>query len=73
MTKEDCIKTKGVVVEVLPNATFRVKLDEFDRIIIAYISGKMKQFSIKVLLGDKVDLELSPYDLHKGRISHRYK
>ncbi len=73
MTKEDCIKTTGVVVEVLPNATFRVKLDEFDRIIIAYISGKMKQFSIKVLLGDKVDLELSPYDLHKGRISHRYK
>ena len=73
MTKEDCIKTTGFVVEVLPNATFRVKLDEFDRIIIAYISGKMKQFSIKVLLGDKVDLELSPYDLHKGRISHRYK
>jgi len=73
MTKEDCIKATGVVVEVLPNATFRVKLDEFDRIIIAYISGKMKQFSIKVLLGDKVDLELSPYDLQKGRISHRYK
>ena len=73
MTKEDVITVMGEVVDVLPQTKFRVKIDVVDREIIAYLAGKMRQFKIKVLLGDKVEVEMSPYDLTKGRIVHRHK
>ncbi len=62
----------GSVVEALPNAMFRVDLDGGQR-VLAYLSGKMRRYYIKVLLGDRVRVELSPYDLGKGRIVYRYK
>jgi translation initiation factor IF-1 len=71
--KDDVIKVMGEVVDVLPQTKFRVKIDDVDREIIAYLAGKMRQFKIKVLLGDKVEVEMSPYDLTKGRIIHRHK
>ena len=71
--KEDVITVMGEVVDVLPQTRFRVKIDDLDREIIAYLAGKMRQFKIKVLLGDKVEVEMSPYDLTKGRIVHRHK
>ena len=70
MAKEDFIVIEGKVVELLPNATFKVELEN-KTIINAYTSGKMRQFKIQVLLGDKVQVELSPYDLTKGRVSRR--
>ena len=72
MAKEDVIKMTGEVIECLPNATFRVKLDN-DIIIIATISGKIRKFNINILYMDKVDVEMSLYDLTKGRITYRYK
>ena len=73
MAKEDVITVMGEVVDVLPQTKFRVKLDDVDNTIIAYLAGKMRQFKIKVLLGDRVEVEMSPYDLTKGRIVHRHK
>ena len=70
MAKEEGIKIDGVVTEVLPNATFRVKMPG-DNVVIGYISGKMRQHDIKILLGDTVEVEFSPYDLSKGRITRR--
>jgi translation initiation factor IF-1 len=72
MAKQGPIKIDGVVTETLPNATFRVKLDN-EHQILAHISGKMRMHFIKILVGDKVSVELSPYDLTKGRITYRYK
>ena len=72
MTKEDLIELPGVVLELLPNAMFRVKLDN-GHIIIAHTSGKMRKNRIRVLAGDKVMVEMSPYDLTKGRIKFREK
>ncbi len=72
MAKQEAIKIDGVVTETLPNAHFKVKLDN-GHIILAHISGKMRMHFIKILVGDKVALELSPYDLNKGRITYRYK
>jgi translation initiation factor IF-1 len=72
MAKEDSIEVMGTVVETLPNAMFRVEL-ESGQTILAYISGKMRMHFIKILPGDKVLVELSPYDLSKGRITYRYK
>lgn len=70
--KEDTIKLEGEVVEVLPNATFRVRLPEYnDKLVLGYIAGKMRQFDIKILLGDLVSIEFSPYDLNRGRIVRR--
>jgi len=71
--KDDIINVMGEVVDVLPGTTFKVKLDDIDKEIICYLSGKMRQFKIKVLLGDKVEVEMSPYDMDKGRIIHRHK
>lgn len=62
----------GTVVEALPNTMFRVELDA-GQLVLAYLCGKMRRFYIKVLLGDRVKVELSPYDLEKGRIVYRYK
>ncbi|MBU1099992.1 MAG: translation initiation factor IF-1 [Bacteroidetes bacterium] len=72
MAKQEAIKVDGVVTETLPNAHFKVKLDN-GHVILAHISGKMRMHFIKILVGDKVSIELSPYDLNKGRITYRYK
>ena len=74
MAKEDIIAVTGVVTEILPNATFRVKLDDMvNREIICHLSGKMRKFTIKVILGDAVEIEMTLYDLTKGRITRRHK
>jgi translation initiation factor IF-1 len=72
MAKDDVIEIDGKVVEALPNATFRVELDN-KHIVLCHIAGKMRMHYIKILPGDKVSLELSPYDLSRGRIVYRYK
>lgn len=72
MAKEEVIAVEGTVVETLPNAMFRVELDNGHR-VLAHISGKMRMHFIKILPGDKVTLELSPYDLTRGRITYRMK
>jgi translation initiation factor IF-1 len=72
MAKEETITVEGEVVEPLPNAMFRVKLDN-GHVVLAHISGKMRMHFIKILPGDKVTMELSPYDLSRGRITYRYK
>ena len=71
MTKEDIINMEGRIEEVLPATMFRVKLDNLDNIVIAHLSGRMRKNNIKVLLGDRVEMEFSPYDLTKGRITRR--
>lgn len=71
MSKDDLIQFTGTVLELLPNATFRVKLEN-DHIIIAHTSGRMRKNRIRVLLGDKVTVEMTPYDLTKGRVIHRH-
>ncbi|MBI5016956.1 MAG: translation initiation factor IF-1 [Deltaproteobacteria bacterium] len=72
MTKEESIEVEGTVVEPLPNAMFRVELENGHR-VLAHISGKMRMHFIKILPGDKVTVELSPYDLSRGRIIYRKK
>lgn len=72
MAKQDSIQVEGEVVETLPNATFRVKLENGHE-LTAHISGKMRMHYIRILPGDRVLLELSPYDLTRGRIVYRYK
>ena len=71
MAKEDIISMEGRVEEVLPAAMFRVKLDNLNSVILAHLSGRMRKNNIKVLLGDRVEMEFSPYDLTKGRITRR--
>jgi len=71
-SKKDTIEVKGTVVEALPNAMFRVQLDTGHE-VLAHISGKMRMYYIRILLGDRVLVELSPYDLTRGRIVYRYK
>lgn len=72
MVKEQTIQVEGKVIEPLPNAMFKVELDN-GHVVLAHISGKMRMHFIKILPGDKVTLELSPYDLSRGRITYRYK
>lgn len=72
MTKDGVIQVTGTIVEPLPNATFRVNLDNGHE-VLAYVSGKIRTNFIKILPGDKVAVELSPYDLSRGRITYRYK
>lgn len=72
MPKEEAIKVDGTVLETLPNATFQVKLEQ-GHVVLAHISGRMRMHYIKILPGDKVTVELSPYDLTRGRITYRYK
>ena len=72
MPKQSAIEQEGVIIETLPNAMFKVELEK-GHVIIAHISGKMRMNYIKILPGDKVRVEMSPYDLSKGRISFRYK
>ena len=72
MAKEEGVQVEGTVIEPLPNAMFRVELESGHR-ILAHISGKMRMHFIRILPGDKVTVELSPYDLSRGRIVYRYK
>jgi len=72
MPKEEAIAVMGVVKEPLPNAMFKVELEN-GHIVLAHISGKMRMHNIRILPGDRVSLELSPYDLNRGRITYRYK
>ena len=72
MAKEEAIEVEGTVLEPLPNAMFRVQLDNGHK-ILAHISGKMRMHFIRILPGDKVTVELSPYDLTRGRIIYRFK
>lgn len=72
MAKNDAIEVEGVVIEPLPNTMFKVELENGHR-ILAHISGKMRMYNIRILPGDKVKVELTPYDLTRGRITFRYK
>lgn len=72
MVKQNPIRVDGTIIETLPNASFKVKLENGHE-VLAHISGKMRMHFIKILPGDKVTLELSPYDLSRGRIVYRYK
>ena len=72
MSKQDVIEVEGTILEALPNAMFQVKLAN-DHVILAHISGKIRMNFIKILPGDKVTVELTPYDLNRGRITYRYK
>lgn len=72
MPKEEAIEVDGIVQEALPNAMFRVELDN-GHAVLAHISGKMRKYYIRILPGDKVKVELSPYDLSRGRITYRMK
>lgn len=72
MSKEDLIEFNGTIIELLPNATFRVELEN-GHIVLAHTSGRMRKNRIRVLAGDKVTVEMTPYDLTKGRITFRHK
>jgi translation initiation factor IF-1 len=71
VAKESAMRMEGVVEEALGNARFKVKLNDSDHVVIAYIGGKLRQNDIKVIPGDKVTMEISPYDLTRGRIMYR--
>ena len=72
MSKQDVIEVEGTILESLPNAMFKVKLQN-EHVILAHISGKIRMNFIKILPGDKVTVELTPYDLNRGRITYRFK
>jgi translation initiation factor IF-1 len=72
MAKEELIEFEGEILELLPNATFKIKLDN-GHMIIGYTSGKMRKNRIRILAGDKVTVEMTPYDLSQGRVTHRHK
>jgi translation initiation factor IF-1 len=72
MAKGQAVEVEGTVTESLPNATFRVKMDN-EHMVLAHVSGKMRKFFIRILAGDRVKMELSPYDLTRGRITYRFK
>ena len=73
MAKEDLVPAEGVVIDKLPNAFFKVRIKKSEQIVLAQISGKMRKNYIRILAGDRVAVELSPYDLTRGRITYRYK
>lgn len=72
MAKQESLKIDGTVIDSLPNATFKVELEN-GHVLLAHISGRMRRYYIKILPGDRVAMEVSPYDLSKGRITYRYK
>jgi len=73
MPKEEKVELEGEVIEALPNAMFRVKLDNMDRVVLGHVAGKMRRFRIRILPGDRVRVELSPYDLDRARIVYRHR
>jgi translation initiation factor IF-1 len=72
MAKDEKLEVEGIVVEALPNTQFMVELDNGHR-VLAYLSGKMRRYYIRILLGDRVRVEMTPYDLTRGRITYRYR
>ncbi len=72
MVKGQAVEVEGTVTEALPNATFRVEMEN-GHLVLAHVSGKMRKFFIRILPGDRVKMELSPYDLTRGRITYRFK
>lgn len=73
MAKDDYLTLKGSIIEVLPGSRYRVQLDDSQHIVLAYLSGKMRQHKIRIVAGDKVDVEVNAADIDKGRISYRHK
>ena len=73
LSKEDLIPAMGVIIDKQPNAFFKVQIDNSEHVVLAQISGKMRKNRIRILVGDRVSVELSPYDLKRGRITYRYK
>ena len=73
MAKDDLIPATGVIIDKQPNAFFKVQIDDSEHVVLAQISGKMRKNRIRILVGDRVSVEMSPYDLTKGRITYRYK
>jgi translation initiation factor IF-1 len=73
LAKEELIPAEGTVVDKLPNACFKVRIDNTDHIVLAQVSGRMRKHFIRILPGDRVAIEMSPYDLSRGRITFRYK
>ena len=73
MSKEDLIPAMGVIIDKQPNAFFKVQIDNSEHVVLAQISGKMRKNRIRILVGDRVSVEMSPYDLKRGRITYRYK
>lgn len=73
MSKEDLIPALGVIIDKQPNAFFKVQIDNTEHVVLAQISGKMRKNRIRILVGDRVSVEMSPYDLSRGRITYRYK
>lgn len=71
--KEDIIEVAGLIIDKQPNAFFKVQVNNTEHIVLATISGRMRRNRIRILIGDKVDVEMSPYDLTKGRITYRHK
>ena len=71
--KEELVEVAGVVIDKQPNAFFKVQINESDHVVLATISGRMRRNRIRILMGDRVNVELSPYDLTKGRITYRHK
>lgn len=73
LAAEDLIPAQGVIIDKQPNAFFKVQLDNSEHVVLAAISGKMRKNRIRILVGDRVSVEMSPYDLSRGRITYRYK
>ena len=73
MAKDDLIPAEGVIIDKQPNAFFKVQVDGSEHVVLAQISGKMRKNRIRILVGDRVSVEMSPYDLTRGRITYRYK
>lgn len=73
MAKEDAIEVQGTVTEALPNAMFRVQLENQDHVVLAHVSGKIRTHNIRILPGDTVDVEMSAYDMSRGRITYRHR
>ena len=73
MAKDDLIPAAGIIIDKQPNAFFKVQLDNSEHVVLAQISGKMRKNRIRILVGDRVSVEMSPYDLTRGRITYRFK
>ena len=73
MSKEDLVPAEGTIIDKQPNAFFKVQLENSQHVVLAAISGKMRKHRIRILVGDRVSVEMSPYDLTRGRIVYRYK
>ena len=73
MSKEDLVPAEGTIIDKQPNAFFKVQLENSSHVVLAAISGKMRKHRIRILVGDRVSVEMSPYDLTRGRITYRYK